>query len=177
MRTLCLDWDCDTTHTITLMLSQNILINFMQTSLRAEHYWHVQVLPYFCDCKRGNRAILTQRTWNILNSYFHQCWLTLLNMSLPFRDHHSTRRTKSTSFTMRRLRYVGLLCGELLVLFDCSADVLAVISLKQKLLAGGVQTESDLEELDDEVMTCVFIFIDSQKNVKLKNKSKRIGMS
>lgn len=59
---------------------------------------------------------------------------------------------------MRRLRYVRLVCGELLVPFDCSPDLLAVVLLKQKLLASGIQTESDLEELDDEVTTCVFIF-------------------
>lgn len=50
------------------------------------------------------------------------------------------------------------------MLFDGSSDVLAVVSLKQKLLASGVQTESDLEELDDEVTTFVFIYICAQKN-------------
>lgn len=49
------------------------------------------------------------------------------------------------------------------MLFYCSLDVFAVVSLKQKLLTSGVQIESDLEELDDEVMTCVFIWIFSQK--------------
>lgn len=49
------------------------------------------------------------------------------------------------------------------MLFYCSLDVFAVVSLKQKLLASGVQIESDLEEFDDEVMTCVFIWIFSQK--------------
>lgn len=73
---------------------------------------------------------------------------------------------------MRRLRYVRLVC-ELLVLFDGSSDVLAVVSLKQKLLASGVQTESDLEELDDEVTTFAFIYICAQKN----KRSQRINLN
>lgn len=38
-----------------------------------------------------------------------------------------------------------------------------MVSLPQKLLASGVQIESDPEELDDEVMAYVFVWIYSKK--------------
>lgn len=62
---------------------------------------------------------------------------------------------------MRRLRYAHLIGGHVVSsprCFYCSLICFAVRSLKQKLLASGVQMESDLEELDDEVMTCLFGF-------------------
>lgn len=45
-----------------------------------------------------------------------------------------------------------------MVVFLCSLNF-AAVSLPQKLLASGVQMESDPEELDDEVMAHVFVWI------------------
>ena len=43
----------------------------------------------------------------------------------------------------------------------------AVLCLPQNLLASGVQMESDVEELDDEVMACVCLNLPSAKINKL----------